>query len=172
MYHIYTYKKVIERKTQKPLTNIYILYIKKEDTQMNQSIYDVATGYEELKTKSDVIYDAFMNRDTTNLDKMLSEIKEITEKKYPELSNRYKELTERTVCDSVRVAKHGMLLFGLYMTPEYAKTLVTPTPKVNPVKFELFYRTELPVLCNKLLNGVFSSLQEFVENARTIYIII
>ena len=38
---------------------------------MNQSIYDVATGYEELKSKSDVIYDAFMNRDTTNLDKSI-----------------------------------------------------------------------------------------------------
>lgn len=139
---------------------------------MNQSLYDVGNGYEELKVKSDVIYNSFMNKDTTQLDNMIREIKEITDKKYPDLSNRYKEFSDRTLNDNVRIAKHAFLLFGLFMTPEYAKSLITPTPKVDPVKFELFYRIELPVLCTNLQNGVFTSLQEFVESARTTYIIL
>jgi hypothetical protein len=113
-----------------------------------------------------------MNKDTTQLDKMIREIKEITDKKYPDLSNRYKEFSERTLQDNVRIAKHAFLLFGLFMTPEYAKSLITPTPQVDPVKFELFYRIELPVLCTNLQNGIFTSLQEFVESARTTYIIL
>ena len=112
-----------------------------------------------------------MSRDTTQLDKMIKDIKEMTDKKHKGLSNRYKELSERTLNDNVRIAKHAFLLFGLYMNPEYAKSLVTPTPKVDPVKFQLFYM-ELPKLCAKLQNGVFSSLQEFVEDARTLYVIL
>jgi len=139
---------------------------------MNQSLYDIGGSYEELRIQSDVIYNAFMNKDTTELDKMISDIHKITSEKHPELSQRYKDMTERTIGDPIRIAKHAYLLFGLFMSPEYAKSLVVPTPKVNPVKFELFYKTELPKLCTNLQNGVFTSIQEFVENARTAYIVL
>lgn len=139
---------------------------------MSQSLYDLGNSYEDLKMKSDAIYGAFMDRDTTQLDSMINDIKKIAENTYPSLSERFKELSERTLNGNVRIAKHAFLLFGLYLTPEYAKTLVQPKPKVDPMKFQLFYTTELPVLCNKLLNGKYTSLQEFVENARTTYIIL
>lgn len=138
---------------------------------MNQSLYDCGNNYEELKRKSDVIYNAFMNRDTTDLNVLINEIKELTDKKHKGLSNRYKELSERTICDNVRIAKHAFLLFGLFMHPDYAKSLVTPNPRVDPVKFNQFY-IQLPLLISKLQNGIFSSLQEFVEDARTLYVII
>ena len=141
--------------------------------QNNQSIYDVSTAYDTVKQEADIIYNVFINRDTTTLDEMLQKIDDINQEKFTNLSNRYKQVVGRTIHDKdVRVAKHAMLMFGLYMTPEYAITLVKPTPKVNPIKFEVFYRVELPNLCEKLLNGHFTSLQEFVESARTTYIIL
>ena len=137
---------------------------------MSQSLYDVASVYDDTKMKSDVLYNAFMSRDTTDLDRMVSEIIEITKKKHPQLSSRFQKMADRTVSGSARIAKHAFLLFGLFMEPEYAKSLVMSEPKVDPVKFQLFY-TELPKLCGKLQNGIFTSMQEFVEDARTLYII-
>ena len=135
-----------------------------------QSLYDVAESYEKVKRDSDAIYNAFMNKDPTDLNKMLKEIIDITLNKFPDLSSRFKEMAELTLKDKSRVAKHGMLLFGLYLTPEYAKTLVHPVPKVNPHKFQEFYNKILPEICQQHLNGHFTSIQEFVEYARPAYI--
>ena len=139
---------------------------------MNQSIYDIANQLQTQKEESDVIYKCFMSRDTTLLDSMLKEMSEIVASKQPGLSERFHRLTQRTLQDNNRIAKHGYLLFGLFMLPQYAQSLITPTPRVNPVKFELFYRLELPKLCTNLQNGIYTSLQEFVETARTTYIIL
>lgn len=135
-----------------------------------QSMYDMAQSYENVKMQSDAIYNAFMNKDSTELDKMLKEILDITNKKFPDLSGRFKEMTTLTLNDNSRVAKHALLLFGLYLTPEYAQSLVSPTPKVDPNKFKHFYMYVLPDLCQKHLNGHFTSLQEFVEYTRPAYI--
>lgn len=135
-----------------------------------QSMYDVAESYENVRIKSDIIYNAFMNKDSTDLDNMLKEILEITNKKFPNMSKRFTEMTQMAITDKSRIAKHALLLFGLYLTPDYAKTLVTPVPKVNPQKFQQFYMYILPDICQKHLNGHFTSLQEFVEYARPAYI--
>lgn len=139
--------------------------------KMNQqSMYDIAQSYENVKMESDVIYNAFMNKDSTELDKMIKEILDITNTKFPDLSTRFKEMTTLTLTDKSRVSKHALLMFGLYLTPEYAKTLVSPRPKVDPNKFKHFYMYVLPDLCQKHLNGHFTSLQEFVEYIRPAYI--
>jgi hypothetical protein len=135
-----------------------------------QSLYDIAESYEKKKREADAIYNAFTNRDPTDLNKMLSEILELTRSRYPDLSNRFNELVDLTLTDNSRVAKHALLLFGLYLTPEYAKSLVHPVPKVDPHKFQQFYSKILPVICQQHLNGHFTSLQEFVEYARPAYI--
>lgn len=138
---------------------------------MTESMYDVFERHESQRMEADVIYKAFFHRDTTELDKMVDEIIRITKSTIPGLSKTYHELSERTLNDDARISKHAYLLFGLYLTPEYAKTLMEPNPMVNPVRFHYFYTIELPNLCNKWFNGVFTSLQEFVEEARTVYVI-
>jgi hypothetical protein len=135
-----------------------------------QSLYDLARSFESKKMESDALYNAFMNKDPSELNKMIQEIVDVTTQKYPDMSSRFKEMADLTLRDKSRIAKHGFLLFGLYLTPEYAKTLVTPVPKVNPHKFQVFYATILPKLCQQHLNGQFTSLQEFVEYARPAYI--
>jgi hypothetical protein len=137
---------------------------------MSQSIYDVAEYNEKQKMKADIIYDAFMNKDTTNMDKMCKEILELVNSRYPNLSDGFKKYTDMTLTDDARISKQALLLFGLWLTPDYAKTLVTPTPKLNPNKFQVFYSTILPKMCNQLLTGHFTSLQEFVEFAIPTYI--
>lgn len=137
---------------------------------MAQSIYDVAEYNEKQKMEADVLYNVFMNKDTTVLDKMCKEILDIINNKYPHLSNGFKKYTQMTLTDNARVSKHALLLFGLWLTPDYAKTLVTPVPKLDPNKFQVFYSTILPQMCHQHLNGHFTSLQQFVESIIPAYI--
>ena len=138
---------------------------------MEKSMYDICQMHDMQRMEADVIYKAFFSRDTSELDKMLQEIHEITVSKISNLSTTYRKLTDRTIRSDARIAKHAYLLFGLYLTPEYARTLVEPTPRVDPVKFRKYYSVEIPKMCNNWFNGIYTSLQEFVEDARTTYII-
>ena len=80
---------------------------------------------------------------------------------------------DRTAHGDSRIAKHALLLFGLYLTPMYAKKLVDES-LVDPHRFTYYYQQHLPQLCQDHLNGKprVDSLQAFVEEARTRYIII
>ena len=138
---------------------------------MTQSLYDAAAVFEQQRMSSDILYRSFMNRDTSEMDAILTEIVDMVKTTNPTLSKRFHEVTDRTVNDNVRIAKHALLLFGLYLTPDYAKRLLQPKPKVNPEKFKRFYAKELPLLCTRLLDGTYTSMQEFVENARMVYVV-
>lgn len=133
-------------------------------------MYDVAEHFQDQKMKADILYDAFMNKDTTNLDKMCSDILALVNERYPKMSNTFKEVTQQTMTDNARISKHALLLFGLWLTPDYAKTLVHPEPKLDPNKFQQFYSTILSQACQNHLNGHFTSLQEFVEYIIPAYI--
>ena len=82
-------------------------------------------------------------------------------------------MMERAETGDSRIAKHAMLLFGLYLTPAYAKKLVDDA-LVDPQRFQYYYQYHLPQLCQDHLNSKprVDSLQAFVEEARTRYIII
>ena len=69
-----------------------------------------------------------------------------------------------------RIAKHGLFFFYLWMNPAYAQSLCSsPTPTVDPLKFEQFYKTNLPNACQELLQTKITTLQAFVEKVRTDY---
>lgn len=139
---------------------------------MSRSMYEVCEDYDAQRMKADLLLRVFWSESTEEIDKINQEIMEITQRRFPTISARFKALSQRTLSDTARSAKHAYLLFGLYLTPEYAQTLVRPTPKVNPTKFGIFYTEKLPTLCNDLLTGVYASLAEFVEIARSEYILL
>lgn len=139
---------------------------------MSRSMYDACEEYDAQRMKADLLLRVFWTESTEELDKIIEEIMSITQTTFPTISNRFKELSQRTLTDKSRSAKHAYLLFGLYLTPSYAQTLISPTPKVDPTKFAIFYKEKLPTLCNNLLTGVYASLAEFVELARSDYILL
>lgn len=138
---------------------------------MSATLYDIAGAHEQTKIQSDLIYNVLMNRNTTLIDRLLKEIIDIVKSNHTGLSKRFQDMTERCINDKSRIAKHGLFFFGLYLCPTFAQGLVSPDPKVNPVKFTIFYNTVLPKACNKLLNGDYSCLQEFVEDIRLEYVV-
>ncbi|MAJ81513.1 MAG: hypothetical protein CMF41_01205 [Legionellales bacterium] len=133
---------------------------------MSEELYDLYNFEENKRLQSDIIYYIMVSKDTTKLDDMLKQI--LANKNF---SKRFEKVTQRCLSDNSRIAKHGLFFFGLFLCPEFARSLVTPEPKLNPYKFKIFYETVLPKKCNDLLNGNISCLQRFVEEIRTEYII-
>ncbi len=140
---------------------------------MQQSFYEVKQQYDTQREQSDIIYRCFMSKNTHDLDKIITEIKNLTLAEFPQASKRLRKMMDRTETSHSRIAKHAMLLFGLYLTPQYAKKLVDES-LVDPQRFQYYYKYHLPQLCQDHLNGKpkVDSLQAFVEEARTRYIII
>ena len=140
---------------------------------MQRSFYEVKQQYDTQREQSDIIYRCFMSKNTQDLDKIITEIKNLTLAEFPQASKRLRKMMDRAETSHSRIAKHAMLLFGLYLTPQYAKKLVDES-LVDPQRFQYYYQYHLPQLCQDHLNGKpkVDSLQAFVEEARTRYIII
>ncbi len=140
---------------------------------MQQSFYDEKQAIDQKREEADLIYKCFMCPDATALDTVIREIRDLTLAEFPKGSERLRTMLNRALTTDSRIAKHGALLFGLYLTPEYANKLLKEA-KVDPARFRCYYTQHLPKMCQDHLNGKprFDSMQAFVEEARVRYIII
>lgn len=140
---------------------------------MQQSFYDAKQTLDKQREGADMIYKCFMDSDTTTVDTAIREIRDLTIAEFTGASERLRNMLNRAIEDKSRVAKHGALLFGLYLTPKYANKLVKEA-RVEPQRFREYYTKHLPQMCRDHLNGKarFDSMQAFVEEARVRYIII
>lgn len=140
---------------------------------MQQSFYEEKQALDKQRESADLLYKCFMADDTNVLNTVIREIRDLTLAEFPNSSERLRSMLNRALDDKSRIAKHGALLFGLYLTPGYANKLVQEG-KVEPMRFRYYYTHHLPEMCQNHLNGKakFDSLQAFVEEARVRYIII
>tara|TARA_B110000858_G_scaffold125494_1_gene143015 strand:+ start:2181 stop:2450 length:270 start_codon:yes stop_codon:yes gene_type:complete len=81
---------------------------------------------------------------------------------------------ERTLLEVVntndRIAKHALLFFSLNEEKALQGIFLNDQDQyVPPQKFTDFVTRELPQLCEKLLNGSYTSLRSFTEDCRWIY---
>ena len=140
---------------------------------MHTSFYEEKQQLDKKREEADVIYRAFMDKNTQCVDNIIREIRDLTLAEFTQASNRLRKMLQRALEDKSRVAKHAAMLFGLYLTPDYANKLLQEA-KVDPQRFSAYYQHHLPQMCQNHLNGKskFDSMQAFVEEARTAYIII
>lgn len=139
----------------------------------DQSFYDIKDAQDLRRQKADLLYKCFMDKDTTALDTCIKDIRDLTVAEFPNASDNLRRMFDKCIESESRVAKHGALLFGLYLTPQYANKLVTEG-KMDAERFRHFYMHHLPDMCQKHLGGKpkFDSYQAFVEEARTRYMIL
>lgn len=139
---------------------------------MQRSFYDLKDEEDKLHEDSDFLYNCFMSKNTVTLNTALKEIRDITYAEFPKISKRWKNILERAINDECRIAKHGALLFGIYLTPSYVEKLIRES-RVNPQKMQYFIQVHLAPMCQQHLNGEekMDSMQAFVEEARMRYII-
>tara|TARA_B110000008_G_C16728337_1_gene467673 strand:+ start:76 stop:498 length:423 start_codon:yes stop_codon:yes gene_type:complete len=140
---------------------------------MQQSFYDEKQTIDRQREDADLIYKCFMCPDPTALNIVIREIRDLTLAEFSNGSERLRTMLNRALSTESRIAKHGALLFGLYLTPDYANKLIQEA-KVDPARFRCYYTQHLPTMCQDHLNGKakFDSMQAFVEEARVRYIII
>lgn len=140
---------------------------------MQQSFYEEKQSLDKQREEADLIYKCFMDENTSALDTVIREIKDLTLAEFPNGSERLRKMLTRSLETRSRIAKHGAFLFGLYLTPEYANRLVKEG-RVDTNRFREYYTRHLPTMCQAHLNGQpkFDSMQAFVEEARVRYIII
>ena len=140
---------------------------------MQTSFYEEKQQLDKKREEADAIYRAFMDKNTQCVDNIIREIRDLTLAEFTQASNRLRKMLQRALEDKSRVAKHAAMLFGLYLTPDYANKLLQEA-KVDPQRFSAYYQHHLPQMCQNHLNGKskFDSMQAFVEEARTAYIII
>ena len=131
------------------------------------SIYNAFQEVEKDRDRCDIIRKVLFAADMTLLGTLLLKLHSMVEK--GNFSERWRQMWERLSTDNVRISKHAMLFFGIYLSPEFAESFIRPKPLVNPNRFRQFHATTLHVNCQKLLNGEFISLQGFVEVTRHKY---
>jgi hypothetical protein len=134
-------------------------------------MYASMTKIENDRCKSDKIYRCIVDTESSDLSEICSIILSHLEKEYMgEMSPRLRRTLAETIKTNDRVAKHALLFFALNEEKDLQKIFLSdPNPSVPPKKFTVFINKELPALCEKLLNGSFTSLRSFTEDCRWIY---
>lgn len=149
---------------------------KKPKMVQKSSIYEDIARAEELRREADLIYRICMNEDTTELDSILESFRQKDINTYGnKLSDLFKYETKRYIESKDnknynRLGKHGYFFLMLYLNPDYAKSLIEPVPVVDPRRFKIFYKKNLPQACKMLFQNHTVTMQAFVEKIRSDYI--
>ena len=91
-----------------------------------------------------------MSKDTTELDKILKTFQSQTLESYKNISKMFRVQTDKTINGKGTMrGLQNMVCFLLpLMNPAYAESLCSsPSPVVDPIKFERFYKEKLPKSC-------------------------
>tara|TARA_B110000091_G_scaffold115760_1_gene124921 strand:- start:365 stop:808 length:444 start_codon:yes stop_codon:yes gene_type:complete len=143
--------------------------IKKRQQMPTQ--YQQQQNVDLARQKNDLMYHILVNTEATTLDDVCQSIVDNVHNSYKEKSVRLKNMLRKANQSDDRVAKHALIFFALYQEPSTnAFFLNANAPRVPPQKFTSFVQTELPPLIEKLMNGAYTSLRAFVEDARWTYV--
>ena len=123
--------------------------------------FDQKTKLEEREAQEDELYGIFMGY--TNLDELVEKI--CTHFDQQPLEQRYKRVIQNVRDTQHRIPKLAVILFAIWLCPELeiGKT-------AQPRRFEPF-QAGIQAICMDILKGKFLSVQEFVTNAVTDYIV-
>lgn len=123
------------------------------------------TEIEKERCKSDKMYECLIS-DSSTLTTTCHQIYQHLNKRVPStvMSQRLKRMTTEVLTSNDRVAKHAFLFFSLNEEPEIQELFLNEKEQlVPPEKFTKFIKDELPILCDKLLTGSFTSLRGYVS---------
>ena len=116
---------------------------------------------EEREAQEDEIYGMFMGYN--DLDAVLDKICNHFAKE--PLEPRYKKVIENVRTTSHRIPKLAIILFAIWLCPE-----LDLGKNAQPRRFEPFEQG-IQAICMNILKGKFLSVQEFVTNAITDYLV-
>jgi 3-methyladenine DNA glycosylase/8-oxoguanine DNA glycosylase len=123
--------------------------------------FDQKHELEEREAQEDELYAIFMGY--TNADPIVEHI--CTHLEQQPLEQRYKNVIQKVRQTQKRIPKLAIILFAIWLCPE-----LKIGKSAQPRRFEPF-EAGIQAICMNILKGKFLSLQEFVTNAVTDYIV-
>jgi hypothetical protein len=129
------------------------------------------TNIENIRCKSDKLYSCIVDTESDTLDQVCSNVLLHIKKRFVgQMSPRLERTLLEVVNTNDRIAKHALLFFSLNEEKALQGIFLNDKDQyVPPQKFTDFVTRELPQLCEKLLNGSYTSLRSFTEDCRWIY---
>lgn len=129
------------------------------------------TNIEKIRCKSDKLYSCIVDTESDTLDQVCSNVLLHIKKRFVgQMSPRLERTLLEVVNTNDRIAKHALLFFSLNEEKALQGIFLNDQDQyVPPQKFTDFVTRELPQLCEKLLNGSYTSLRSFTEDCRWIY---
>jgi len=129
------------------------------------------TNIENIRCKSDKLYSCIVDTESDTLDQVCSNVLLHIKKRFVgQMSPRLERTLLEVVNTNDRIAKHALLFFSLNEEKALQGIFLNDQDQyVPPQKFTDFVTRELPQLCEKLLNGSYTSLRSFTEDCRWIY---
>lgn len=142
-------------------------------TEYSEDEYDRC---ERRRRASDLIYRVCLDRDTTEINDIVSKFKEkiILRTKGTKFtpSKAVMRMVNLAIEGNDRHMKQALFFWYIYSDREFAQSLIDPeNPRVPPNTFKRFYDNpnHLQKLCNDLLVTKINSLREFVKQVRNCY---
>lgn len=136
-------------------------------------LYNQAENIENQRQEKDLLYNVFMNIDTTKLQETIlffvKKLKESDRFKDNPMSKRLIRMMDIVVKDDNRLLKHSFILFALQLEPWAVKYFMEDN-KSPPEKISNFVSNNLKETVSLLLKGSYTSMQAFVEDARWQYV--
>lgn len=123
--------------------------------------FDQKHELEEREAQEDELYGMFMGY--SNLDVLVEKICNHFEQQ--PLEQRYKKVIKKVRETQHRIPKLAIILFAIWLCPE-----LEIGKKAQPRRFEPF-EAGIQAICMNILKGKFLSVQEFVTNAITDYLV-
>ena len=132
---------------------------------------ELQSSVELERENNDEIYKLLFNENINFINKYIISIQKLVESKYP-CSQRIAKCFSLILQSQNRAVKHALIFFAIYQEESLVNHFINDLDMKNnsPEKFSNFVNNILQQLVNKLLQGQFTSLQDFVENCRHQYI--
>jgi hypothetical protein len=132
------------------------------------SVYVQMDRVQAVRTEADAILHMLQSEDTAALDACLQTLRDHLLVDFPGSTPRFKKTIDQTITSQDRSAKHALLFFGLYTSPEWCK-MVLKTHRIPVAKFKRFYESSLKEGSQQLLDNTLVCIQEYIEHVRTEY---
>ena len=134
-------------------------------------LYNQADKIEENRMATDLLYSIIMNSDSSGLNQCCIEFVKKIKKSHKNRSKRFDRMLDLCISDDNRVLKHSLIFFALQLEPWSVEYFLKDN-KSDPKKISEFVSSELKNGVSQLLKGSYTSLQQFVEDARWRYVVL
>ena len=134
-------------------------------------LYNQAEKIEQQRMSKDLLYSIILNPDSAGLNKCCKEFVKKIKSSHAKRSTRFDRMLDLCISDDNRPLNHSLIFFALQLE-QCSVNYFLQDNKSDPKKISEFVSADLKDGVSQLLKGSYTSLQQFVEDARWRYVVL